>query len=230
MGDSRLALSHTGIKQVLLLEIQLFKMSTLRTVSFFLCLLSVHAQSTCPAPNGYFVDSSRCDKYIECHDGVAENKECPDGLLFNVEAAPFRFPCDYPQEVKCESRAQPPIAKALDLEGSCIRRWGMFRASSDPPIADDLLTVSEERNSSSNVLKDSPGIQLSGVVNGLTTLTAAMLKSTLVSLALLLLKWRVLSHSIHIILTPLTVPNTLCALGVRVQDFMDVVTVWFSIL
>jgi len=116
---------------VLLLEIQLFKMSTLRTVSFFLCLLSVHAQSTCPAPNGYFVDSSRCDKYIECHDGVAENKECPDGLLFNVEAAPFRFPCDYPQEVKCESRAQPPIAKALDLEGSCIRRWGMFRASSD---------------------------------------------------------------------------------------------------
>merc|ERR1712071_720427 len=207
MGDSRLALSHTGIKQVLLLEIQLFKMSTLRTVSFFLCLLSVHAQSTCPAPNGYFVDSSRCDKYIECHDGVAENKECPDGLLFNVEAAPFRFPCDYPQEVKCESRAQPPIAKA-----------------------DDLLTVSEERNSSSNVLKDSPGIQLSGVVNGLTTLTAAMLKSTLVSLALLLLKWRVLSHSIHIILTPLTVPNTLCALGVRVQDFMDVVTVWFSIL
>merc|ERR1712071_153625 len=205
MGDSRLALSHTGIKQVLLLEIQLFKMSTLRTVSFFLCLLSVHAQSTCPAPNGYFVDSSRCDKYIECHDGVAENKECPDGLLFNVEAAPFRFPCDYPQEVKCESRAQPPIAN-------------------------DLLTVPEERNSSSNVLKDSPGIQLSGVVNGLTTLTAAMLKSTLVSLALLLLKWRVLSHSIHIILTPLTVPNTLCALGVRVQDFMDVVTVWFSIL
>ena len=43
--DSRLALSHTGIKQVLLLEIQLFKMSTLRTVSFFLCLLSVHGNN-----------------------------------------------------------------------------------------------------------------------------------------------------------------------------------------
>merc|ERR1712071_449250 len=227
---SRLALSHTGIKQGLLLEIQLFKMSTLRTVSFFLCLLSVHAQSTCPAPNGYFVDSSRCDKYIECHDGVAENKECPDGLLFNVEAAPFRFPCDYPQEVKCESRAQPAIAKALDLEGSCIRRWGMFRASSDAADCGRFVNCVRGKEFQFECPEGLAWHPTLWRCEWPDNVDSSMLKSTLVSLALLLLKWRVLSHSIHIILTPLTVPNTLCALGVRVQDFMDVVTVWFSIL
>lgn len=106
-------------------------MSALRVVSFVLCLLQLtHAQSKCPSPNGYFADSSRCDKYVECREGVAEDKICPDGLLFNVEAAPFRFPCDYPVEVECSSRAQPPLEKS-GPSGNCIRRWGMFRVGSD---------------------------------------------------------------------------------------------------
>lgn len=105
-------------------------MSLLRTITFVLCLFGAHAQSRCPSPNGYFPDSSRCDKYIECHDGVAEDKICPDGLLFNTEAAPFRFPCDYGVEVNCSSRAQPPAQKSLE-SGNCIRRWGMFRVGTD---------------------------------------------------------------------------------------------------
>jgi len=73
----------------------LIEMSALRVVSFVLCLLQLtHAQSKCPSPNGYFADSSRCDKYVECREGVAEDKICPDGLLFNVEAAPFRVGSD----------------------------------------------------------------------------------------------------------------------------------------
>lgn len=68
----------------------------------------IPAQSTnCPAPNGYFPDASLCDTYLECRDGVAQEVKCPDGLLVNVKAAPFRNPCDYPVDVDCGSRTIP---------------------------------------------------------------------------------------------------------------------------
>ena len=62
---------------------------------------------TCPYPNGYFPDSSRCDKFWECRDGVAEEVICPDGLLVNEKAAAFRYPCDYPVDVDCGKRTAP---------------------------------------------------------------------------------------------------------------------------
>lgn len=42
--------------------------------------------------------------YIECSDGVGEEKLCADGLLFNPEAGIFAFPCQYPIDVNCEGR------------------------------------------------------------------------------------------------------------------------------
>ena len=63
--------------------------------------------ANCPYPNGYFPDSSRCDKFLECRDGVAEEVTCPDGLLVNEKAAAFRYPCDYPVDVDCGSRTAP---------------------------------------------------------------------------------------------------------------------------
>lgn len=94
----------------------------------FACLLQwgfAAAASDCPAPNGYFPDPTRCDKFLECRDGVGEEQTCPDGLLVNVKAAAFRYPCDYPVDTDCGSRTQPPASPA---NGNCLRRWGMFKA------------------------------------------------------------------------------------------------------
>lgn len=43
-------------------------------------------------------------RYIECVDGIPEEKLCPDGLLFNPAAGVFAFPCQYPIDVDCTGR------------------------------------------------------------------------------------------------------------------------------
>ena len=59
---------------------------------------------TCPERNGRFAHDSQCDAYIECEDGVGEEKLCPDGLLFNPKARFFSYPCHYPIDVDCTGR------------------------------------------------------------------------------------------------------------------------------
>jgi len=44
--------------------------------------------------------------YVQCVNGVAEEKLCPDGLLFNAEAGYRSFPCQYPIDVDCTGREQ----------------------------------------------------------------------------------------------------------------------------
>lgn len=58
----------------------------------------------CPEKNGRF-PTGQCDAYIECQDGVAEEKLCPDGLLFNEKAKYFTYPCGYPKDVTCDGRS-----------------------------------------------------------------------------------------------------------------------------
>merc|ERR1711944_183695 len=66
------------------------------------------AQFKCPKPDGTFEDSRQCDRYYECYDGIAEERLCPDGLVFD----PFnrREPCDHYFNVDCGDRLelQPP--------------------------------------------------------------------------------------------------------------------------
>jgi len=60
---------------------------------------------TCPEPNGTFEDFKQCDKYYECYDGIAEERLCPDGLVFD----PFsrkREPCDHYFNVDCGDRLE----------------------------------------------------------------------------------------------------------------------------
>jgi hypothetical protein len=69
--------------------------------------LSFAGQSSfrCPEPNGYFEDVKQCDKYYDCQDGVAEERLCPDGLVFD----PFsrkREPCDHYFNVDCGDRLE----------------------------------------------------------------------------------------------------------------------------
>ncbi|XP_017774814.1 PREDICTED: chondroitin proteoglycan 2-like [Nicrophorus vespilloides] len=74
----------------------------------------------CPEANGTFATST-CDGYIECKDGVGEEKLCADGLLFNPDVR--GFPCQYPIDVDCTGRTgtQPPQATE-----ECPHQYGYF--------------------------------------------------------------------------------------------------------
>lgn len=55
----------------------------------------------CEERNGRYSVAGQCDAYIECTDGVPEDKLCPDGLLFNDKVKLFTYPCQYPIDVDC---------------------------------------------------------------------------------------------------------------------------------
>ncbi|KAF5275888.1 hypothetical protein FQR65_LT04127 [Abscondita terminalis] len=74
----------------------------------------------CPEKNGRF-PLGACDAYIECEDGVGEEKLCPDGLLFNAASGIFQYPCQYPINVDCTGRASTQPAQPTDL---CPHQYG----------------------------------------------------------------------------------------------------------
>lgn len=66
----------------------------------------VGAQFQCPNDkSGQFKDTIQCDKYCECDDGVATEKLCPDGLVFD-ETIRLKNKCDQPFNVDCEDRTE----------------------------------------------------------------------------------------------------------------------------
>jgi len=81
------------------------KMTSLK-VLVLVALVSIAAGQSnfrCPEKDGYFEDTNQCDKYYDCFDGVAEERLCPDGLVFD----PFsrkREPCDHYFNVDCGDR------------------------------------------------------------------------------------------------------------------------------
>lgn len=85
--------------------------------------LVVRASGSCPEPNGTY-PTGACDGYIECKNGIPEDKLCADGLLFNAAAGPQAFPCQYPIDVDCQGRAstQPPQPTE-----DCPHQFGYYR-------------------------------------------------------------------------------------------------------
>jgi len=70
----------------------------------------------CPEKDGYFEDTNQCDKYYDCLDGIAEDRLCPDGLVFD----PFsrkREPCDHYFNVDCGDRLD---LRKLELVNPCV--------------------------------------------------------------------------------------------------------------
>uniref|UniRef100_A0A1B0D1P0 Chitin-binding type-2 domain-containing protein n=1 Tax=Phlebotomus papatasi TaxID=29031 RepID=A0A1B0D1P0_PHLPP len=87
--------------------------------------LPVQRSSSCPESYGRYPIPGQCDAYTECRDGVAEEKLCPDGLLFNDKAGVFTYPCSYPVDVDCpEGRTSLQPAQSTD---ECPRQFGYFR-------------------------------------------------------------------------------------------------------
>ncbi|RZF37925.1 hypothetical protein LSTR_LSTR005425 [Laodelphax striatellus] len=78
----------------------------------------------CPERNGRFAVPSQCDVYIECEEGVGEQKLGPDGLLFNSKARFFAYPCQYPAEVDCEGRTGVQPAQPT---ADCPHQFGYYR-------------------------------------------------------------------------------------------------------
>lgn len=98
-----------------------FKLNFFRTVSFikyiygnnkyiywvvFYLIYSLGAQKfQCPVKNGQYEDSVQCDKYYECTDGVAKERLCPDGLVFD-EGLRKVNKCDQPFNIDCGDRTE----------------------------------------------------------------------------------------------------------------------------
>ncbi|XP_012288766.1 protein obstructor-E isoform X2 [Orussus abietinus] len=81
------------------------------------------SSASCPEKNGRFPVPSQCDAYIECIDGVPEQKVCPEGLMFNPEAR-FNYPCGYPIDINCEGRPNLQPAQPTD---NCPHQYGYFK-------------------------------------------------------------------------------------------------------
>jgi hypothetical protein len=60
---------------------------------------------TCPQKYGQFEDPKQCDKFYECDDGVATEKLCPDGLMFDPLNRKVNK-CDQPFNVDCGDRIE----------------------------------------------------------------------------------------------------------------------------
>ena len=88
-----------------------------------LCTLTAHAAGGCSTPNGTFAVSGSCDAYIECKNGVAEEKLCPDGLLFNEKST--GYPCSYPIDVEC-TQPSGRLQSAQSTE-DCPHQFGYYR-------------------------------------------------------------------------------------------------------
>ncbi|XP_067620591.1 protein obstructor-E isoform X1 [Eurosta solidaginis] len=85
-------------------------------------MLGSLAGAQCQRPNGTEPISGSCDAYIECKNGVAEERLCPDGLLYNPNST--GYPCGYPIDVECsqgQARLQPPQATE-----ECPHQFGYY--------------------------------------------------------------------------------------------------------
>ena len=74
-------------------------------ISYYIIFSSAQSNFKCPKPDGLFPDTSFCDRYYDCFDGIAEVRVCPDGLVFDPLSRK-REPCDHYFNVDCEDRLQ----------------------------------------------------------------------------------------------------------------------------
>uniref|UniRef100_A0A1I8M1M0 Chitin-binding type-2 domain-containing protein n=1 Tax=Musca domestica TaxID=7370 RepID=A0A1I8M1M0_MUSDO len=80
------------------------------------------ADSLCPEPKGRFPHPEQCDAYYECVDGVAEEKLCPDGLVFNPRAK-AAGECTYSPFSTCKERTRLQPANGTE---QCPRQFGFY--------------------------------------------------------------------------------------------------------
>lgn len=108
------------------------------TVLALAATISASSDFECPPKDGQYEHPEQCDKYYECEDGVAKEKLCPDGLVFDPFIRKINK-CDHPFNVDCGDRnlLQEPKPK-----GPCPRRNGFF-AHEDPAVCNKFINCIE---------------------------------------------------------------------------------------
>lgn len=86
-------------------------------------LLLVFAGSQCPQSDGKFMSDEQCDAYIECTDGVAVEKLCPDGLLF-TQRNETDGDCTWSPLTICKNRTR---LQDPNPTNECPRQFGFYR-------------------------------------------------------------------------------------------------------
>jgi len=80
------------------------------------------ATPECPEPNGFYPDGEQCDKYYACYEGVATDKLCADGMVFNDYSA-IEEKCDLPYNIDCSQRSKLQTPQPSQ---HCPRKNGYF--------------------------------------------------------------------------------------------------------
>ncbi|EAT38549.1 AAEL009577-PA [Aedes aegypti] len=91
---------------------------------------ATHAQFKCPKNRGQFEHPEQCDKYYVCDEGVATEKICPDGLVFD-QTIRLANKCDQPFNVDCGDRLE--LQEPQGTSDYCPRKNGFF-SHPDPAI------------------------------------------------------------------------------------------------
>ncbi|XP_072936267.1 protein obstructor-E-like [Epargyreus clarus] len=78
----------------------------------------------CIEKNERYPVPGSCDRYIECLNGTAEEKQCPDGLRYNPNVKFNVYPCQYPTDVECLARSSLQPAQPTD---QCPHQFGYFK-------------------------------------------------------------------------------------------------------
>ncbi|XP_041974331.1 protein obstructor-E-like [Aricia agestis] len=78
----------------------------------------------CIEKNERYPIPGSCDRYIECLNGTATDKTCPDGLRYNPNVTFNRDPCQYPIDVECIGRASLQPAQPTE---ECPHQFGYFK-------------------------------------------------------------------------------------------------------
>jgi len=94
------------------------------------------SQFVCPKKNGLFKDEYQCDKYYECKNGVAREKLCDDGLVFDPSKRSNANRCQSSLAVDCTGREQLQPARP---SGVCPRRNGVFEHP-DPTVCHVMVS------------------------------------------------------------------------------------------
>ncbi|XP_038208911.1 protein obstructor-E-like [Zerene cesonia] len=82
------------------------------------------SSKTCIEKNDRYSIPGSCDRYIECLNGTAEEKVCPDGLRYNPNVKFNVYPCQYPIDVPCLGRSALQPAQPTT---ECPHQFGYFK-------------------------------------------------------------------------------------------------------
>ncbi|CAH2100119.1 unnamed protein product [Euphydryas editha] len=82
------------------------------------------SNGTCTEKNERYMVPGSCDRYIECQNSTANEKQCPDGLRYNHNVKLNAYPCQYSVDVQCAPGSTLQSPKPTK---KCPNQFGYFK-------------------------------------------------------------------------------------------------------